>query len=327
MRRTRWRTLAVLSAASVLARGSSAQEQVSERVKMERAAADDSAWIANAPTCQFPAMVDTTGWRRVTYGSDISFSLPPDLHDPTAGYTPNDSVHGDWWDSRYRYIMARRAWAQPPGRLRNRLAWTRCVSAASGSRLLIVADTLDSLPFFEVMRAPAGRLTPEWRQYFPLTRIDFGRFPHEETSLVLTIIQTMRWHSPPDSASPPVAGPFSSCRPVDEESTALLFHLKDVGTTTDTLFSASRDSARLPLLTPSMPFRQVTDAPLCSRAAGAFDSLVVNANPSQHDPARRIWLFQYGAFYVIGDPYVRMGEWFPMYVFDAKFRYVGAITF
>lgn len=327
MHRTCRRTLAVLSAASLLARGSSAQERVSERVKMERAAADDSAWIANAPTCQFPPMVDTTAWRRVTYGSDISFSLPPDLHDPTAGYTPNDSVHGDWWDSRYRTVIARRAWAQPPGRLRTQLAWTRCVSVASGSRLLILADTLDSLPFFEVIRAPAGRLTPEWRQYFPLTRIEFGRFPKEETSLVLTIIQTMQWRSAPDSASPPVAGPFSSCRPIDEESADLLFHLKDVGTTTIKPFSTTREAAHLPLLTPAMPLRQIADGAICSRAAGALDSIVVNADPAQHDPARRIWLFQYGKLYVIGDPYIRMGEWFPVYIFDAKLRYVGSIAF
>ena len=120
--------------------------------------------------------------------------------------------------------------------------------------------------------------------------------------------------------------PLNACLPADAWGGNVLTSLRQLSTDTAWDAVAVRDSARLPLLTPGAPVTLVASGVLCSRASAAYDSLRAAYNGTPRDPYRKVYLFQWGPFYLVGDHNVMSGEWFPMAIFDSVFTYQGGLS-
>jgi hypothetical protein len=109
----------------------------------------------------------------------------------------------------------------------------------------------------------------------------------------------------------------------DTLSTDILNEVIAITTTSDSLL---RTALEVPATTPSQ-IGLVTDEAICARAWRAVDSTVRATNPDALANAtpRRLYVVTVGSFKAVVDPDAQVGEWFPMYFFDAAWTYVNML--
>lgn len=114
-----------------------------------------------------------------------------------------------------------------------------------------------------------------------------------------------------------------SCMSADTLSADILAEVTALTTTSDSLL---RTALQVPATTSSQ-ISLVTDELVCARAWQALDSTVKATNPAAlaDAPPRRLYVVTVGSFRAVVDPDARVGEWFPMYFFDAAWTYVNML--
>ena len=288
-------------------------------------ASAESLFIARAPQCAFPLMFDTTAWKRYHFMGGVSFLVPP-WFQTTPPDRRMDSTAGDWV-YKDGYVMWRNSFATRPRAFGNGSAVEACVTTRSGTRLLVLVsrDTISHAPTILVLPAAANKLEPEWTNWLEEPWLMVRLPTPGEIGGAMTMIQSMTW--PPAPAPPPKPAASPGCRSTEGEAIVFLEALRYLSTDPSRRAVARRSQAGLSELRDSADVEQITQGPLCARAAAAFDSLYSAVDPTYRDPARRVYVYRYGRSFVVGDPFVRAGEWFPLVVFDAEFKQIGGITF
>ena len=285
----------------------------------------ESLFIARAPSCSFPPVFDTTTWKRFHFKGDVSFLVPP-WFQTSPPDRRMDSTAGDW-TFRDGYAMWRKSYAPRPRAFGNGSTVGACVTSKPGSRLLVLVsrDTISHAPTVLVLPAAENKLRPEWTNWLEEPWLMVRPATPGDVGIAMTMIQSMTW--PPPPGPPPRPAASAGCRSDEGEAISFLEGLRDLSTDTSRQAVAERSRAGLSALGDTALVEQITQGPLCARAAAAFDSYISAADSAHRDPARRVYLYRYGRNFVVGDPFVRAGEWFPMVVFDAEFKQVGGITF
>jgi hypothetical protein len=121
--------------------------------------------------------------------------------------------------------------------------------------------------------------------------------------------------------------PLNACLPADTKSSRLLSHLQEIGTASGGTPALQRTQAKLSLLSSPGQVQQVTSGSQCARAASALDSIARVAAPTQGNPYRRVYLYQFGTQFVVSDPKDRAGEWQSVSSFASNWSYLGTIMF
>ena len=271
-------------------------------------------------------MFDTTQWPHAGFHGGIRFAIPPSFQ-PVPRDDGKDSLSGNWESGR-AYITFRSSFAPGPRAVGDWPAIERCLTSASGSRLLVLInrDSSTEIPYLLVLSVPKDKIAPEWDGHRDRPFLSIRLSAPDQMGMATTLIQSLRWPAPPDSEPPPDSL-LSACRSDAGEAAWFLGDLREVATDTSGMFAERRKNLGLPMLRSPSEVQQITSGAICERATAAFDSLVAQTDSSNRDPHRRIYLYQYGKLYVVGDPFVRFGEWFPLAVFDRDWKQVGGISF
>jgi hypothetical protein len=114
------------------------------------------------------------------------------------------------------------------------------------------------------------------------------------------------------------------CRPADQTSTIISAQVKSMLTASTGPEAENRIALHLPQVPDSAAVVIVADESVCQRAAGAYDSVLVNKlqlPPTQ----RQVYVIRADTFYVVADPTTKeMGtEWITAMLFTDDFVHVG----
>jgi hypothetical protein len=93
----------------------------------------------------------------------------------------------------------------------------------------------------------------------------------------------------------------------------------------------STNTLRIKLQLPSVDTTQialVTVDSVCAKALSALDSLIHATNPDAptNIPARNLYVVSFGGYSAVVDPGTSMGEWLPLFFFDAAWVYVSVLV-
>ena len=143
-------------------------------------------------------------------------------------------------------------------------------------------------------------------------------------ALWLGLAACSRSRSPHDSA---LSTPRNACLPADDHSRYYVEAARALGAGSDRGTVAVRAASKLPVLASPSQVQQVTAGAVCAVASSAYDSVYSLKYGVPRKPDRLVYVMQYGSLYLVGDPQVRGGEFFPMVLFSATFAPLGAVDF
>ena len=122
----------------------------------------------------------------------------------------------------------------------------------------------------------------------------------------------------------PITQVAGQCKSADTLSADIIDQVIALATTSD---SVIRVSLQVPGTTTSQ-VALVTDQTICLRAWQAVDSTVKATNPNApvNSTQRPLYVVTVGSYRAVVDPLAHVGEWFPMYFFDAAWGYVNMLV-